>query len=161
MGLIKGVKSHPGPTNGKVGKGLPAIKASPPNAPALTIAINENNAARNMHFINASTTSARWTARPKTPNLRLRQPSCIAARMCNSKNCPVGVATQKPELRKRLDVQVGAERLARYFGASTELMQLMARACGHDPVSKFTASDLTTWKRDMADLSGVCFGGVL
>ena len=32
---------------------------------------------------------------------------CIAARMCNSNKCPVGVATQKPELRLRLDVQVG------------------------------------------------------
>ena len=40
--------------------------------------------------------------------------SCIAARMCNSSNCPVDVATQKPELRKRLDVQIGAARLARY-----------------------------------------------
>ncbi|MEL6573978.1 MAG: glutamate synthase-related protein [Pseudomonadota bacterium] len=94
-------------------------------------------------------------------NSAMQAVGCIAARMCNSNNCPVGVATQKPELRKRLDVQVGAERLARFFEASTELMQLMARACGHDHVSKFAASDLTTWKREMADLSGVRFGGVL
>ncbi|MEO0487254.1 MAG: glutamate synthase-related protein [Pseudomonadota bacterium] len=93
-------------------------------------------------------------------NSAMQAVGCIAARMCNSNNCPVGVATQKPELRRRLDVQVGAERLARFFGASTELMQVMARACGHDHLSQFAATDLTTWKREMADLSGVRFGGL-
>ena len=41
-------------------------------------------------------------------NSAMQAVGCIAARMCNSNNCPVGVSTQKPELRKRLDVQVGA-----------------------------------------------------
>ena len=85
---------------------------------------------------------------------------CIAARMCNSNNCPVGIATQKPELRKRLHVQTAAEKLARYFGASTELMQVLARACGHSSLSDFTLPDITTWKREMADLSGVRFAGL-
>jgi len=72
----------------------------------------------------------------------------------------VGVATQKPELRKRLDVQVGAERLSRYFGASVELMQVLARACGHDSLSGFTQRDITSWKREVAELSGIRFAGV-
>ena len=93
-------------------------------------------------------------------NSAMQAVGCIAARMCNSNNCPVGVATQKPELRKRLDVQVGAERLARFFGASVELMQVLARACGHDCLSGFTARDITTWKREMAELSGIRFAGV-
>lgn len=93
-------------------------------------------------------------------NSAMQAVGCIAARMCNSNNCPVGVATQKPELRRLLDVQVGAERLARYFGASVELMQVLARACGHSDLSEFTPGDLTTWKREMADLSGVRFAGV-
>lgn len=93
-------------------------------------------------------------------NSAMQAVGCIAARMCNSNNCPVGVATQKPELRRRLDVQKGADQLARYFGASVELMQVMARACGHASLSEFRADDLTTWKRDMAELSGLRFGGV-
>lgn len=93
-------------------------------------------------------------------NSAMQAVGCIAARMCNSNNCPVGVATQKPELRKRLDVQVGAERLARYFGASVELMQVLARACGHGSLSGFTPRDITTWKREMSDLSGIRFAGV-
>lgn len=93
-------------------------------------------------------------------NSAMQAVGCIAARMCNSNNCPVGVATQKPELRRRLDVQVGAEKLARYFGASVELMQVLARACGHSSLSQFRQDDITTWKRDMAALSGVRFAGV-
>lgn len=93
-------------------------------------------------------------------NSAMQAVGCIAARMCNSNNCPVGVATQKPELRKRLDVQIGAEKLARYFGASVELMQVLARACGHASLSDFRQADVTTWKRDMAALSGVRFAGV-
>ncbi|OUS05124.1 glutamate synthase [Rhodobacterales bacterium 52_120_T64] len=93
-------------------------------------------------------------------NSAMQAVGCIAARICNSNNCPVGIATQKPELRKRLDVQVSAERLARYFGASVELMQVLARACGHTSLSDFTYEDITTWKREMADLSGVRFAGL-
>ena len=93
-------------------------------------------------------------------NSAMQAVGCIAARMCNSNNCPVGVATQKPELRKRLDVQLGAEKLARFFGATTELMQVLARACGHHHLSEFGINDITTWKREMADLSGVRFAGV-
>lgn len=93
-------------------------------------------------------------------NSAMQAVGCIAARMCNSNNCPVGVATQRPELRKRLDVQVGAERLARYFGASVELMQVLARACGHASLSDFTLEDLSTWNRLMSDLSGIRFAGV-
>ncbi len=92
-------------------------------------------------------------------NSAMQAVGCIAARMCNSNNCPVGVATQKPELRKRLDVQRGAEQLARYFGASVELMQVMARACGHNSLSGFNPRDITSWKRDVADLAGIRFAG--
>ena len=92
-------------------------------------------------------------------NSAMQAVGCIAARMCNSNDCPVGIATQKPELRARLDVQVAAERLARYFGASVDLMRVLARACGHAELSALSPADLSTWKREMADLSGVRFAG--
>lgn len=93
-------------------------------------------------------------------NSAMQAVGCIAARMCNSNNCPVGVATQKPELRARLDVQIGAEKLGRYFGASVELMQVLARACGHSDLNSFSTQDITTWKREMAHLSGIRFAGM-
>ena len=84
---------------------------------------------------------------------------CVGARMCNSNNCPAGIATQKPELRARLDVEAASDRLATFFGASTELMSVMARACGHDHLSKFTKTDLATWSDQMAKLTGVAYAG--
>jgi methylamine---glutamate N-methyltransferase subunit C len=81
-------------------------------------------------------------------------------RACHTDNCPVGIATQKPHLRARLPVQRAAEQLTRYLGAMAELMVVLARACGHDSLSHFTPRDLTSWKRDVADLVGVSYAGV-
>ncbi len=93
-------------------------------------------------------------------NSAMQAIGCVGARMCNTNNCPAGVATQKPELRAKLDIDIAAQRLNRFFTACTELMQVMARACGHDHVRKFELRDITTWKKDMADLSGISYGGI-
>ncbi|MEL6978112.1 MAG: glutamate synthase-related protein [Pseudomonadota bacterium] len=93
-------------------------------------------------------------------NAAMQAIGCIAMRACHTNSCPVGIATQKPHLVSRLVVEKSAQRLKSFFDASTELMRVMARACGHDHLSKFSAEDLTTWKREMADLSGVAYGGV-
>ncbi len=92
-------------------------------------------------------------------NSAMQAVGCVGARMCNSNNCPAGVATQKPELRARLDVEASADRLATFFRASTELMSVMARACGHDHFNKFAKSDLATWNDQMARLTGVEYSG--
>ncbi|MEM7643861.1 MAG: glutamate synthase-related protein [Pseudomonadota bacterium] len=93
-------------------------------------------------------------------NAAMQAIGCIAMRACHTNNCPVGIASQKPHLVSRLVVETSARQLANFFAASVELMQVMARACGHDHVSGFNADDLTTWDRNMADLSGVAYGGV-
>jgi len=92
-------------------------------------------------------------------NSAMQAIGCVGARMCNSNDCPAGIATQKPELRARLDVDEGAERLARYLGASVELMKVMARACGHDDLQGFEHEDITSWKKEMAELAGIAYGG--
>jgi glutamate synthase domain-containing protein 2 len=92
-------------------------------------------------------------------NSAMQSIGCVAARMCNTNNCPAGIATQKKDLRQRLNVEKSAKQLNNFFKASTELMQVMARACGHDSLDKFDKNDLATWHRDMAILSGVQFSG--
>lgn len=93
-------------------------------------------------------------------NSAMQAIGCIAMRACHTNNCPVGIASQKPHLVSRLVIEKSARQLANFFEASTELMQVMARACGHDHLNKFNIDDLTTWKKDMSDLSGVPFGGL-
>ena len=92
-------------------------------------------------------------------NSAMQAIGCVGARICNTNNCPAGIATQKPELRRRLDIDTAATRLATFLGASVELMQVLARACGYDELSKFQPSDLTSWKREAADLAGVHYAG--
>lgn len=92
-------------------------------------------------------------------NSAMQAIGCIAARMCNTNNCPAGIATQQEHLRKRLGVQNAAERLARFFEASVELMQVLARACGHSHLNQFSQNDITTWKKPMAELTGIAFAG--
>ncbi|MFY8274733.1 glutamate synthase-related protein [Pseudoalteromonas sp. SSDWG2] len=94
-------------------------------------------------------------------NSAMQAIGCVGARMCNSNNCPAGIATQKPELRARLNVDVSAQQLCNFFNASVELMQVMARACGHDALKQFSHNDLATWHREMALLSGIKFSGLL
>jgi glutamate synthase domain-containing protein 2/CDGSH-type Zn-finger protein len=93
-------------------------------------------------------------------NSAMQAIGCVGARMCNSNNCPAGIATQKPELRARLDVQNSAVKLQRFFDSSVSLMSVMARACGHHNLADFNQNDLATWHREMAILSGVKFSGI-
>ncbi len=92
-------------------------------------------------------------------NSALQSIGCVAARMCNTNNCPAGIATQKPELRAKLNIAKSSKQLFNFFSASTELMKVMARACGHDHLNQFNQKDITTWKKDMADLTRIQYAG--
>lgn len=93
-------------------------------------------------------------------NSALQSIGCVGMRACHTDNCPVGIATQKPHLRARLPVDLAAQRLSRFLTTSVELMSILARACGHRRLGDFSPDDLTTWRRDVADLVGVDFAGV-
>ena len=94
-------------------------------------------------------------------NSALQAIGCLGMRACHTNNCPVGIATQRKTLRARLIVEESAKNLQRYLEATVELMQVLARACGHDHVRGFDIDDLSTWKRDVAYLTGVRYSGVV
>ena len=93
-------------------------------------------------------------------NSAMQAIGCLGMRACQTNDCPVGVATQQDHLRRRLEIEKSAQQLANFFHASVELMQVMARACGHDRLSKFSIDDLTTWQREISELTGIHYGGV-
>lgn len=93
-------------------------------------------------------------------NSALQAIGCLGMRACHSNNCPVGIATQKKDLRARLIVEESAKRLTTYLGATVELMKVLARACGHSRLGDFNVDDLTTWKKDIAELTGVAYAGI-
>ena len=94
-------------------------------------------------------------------NAAIQAIGCLAMRACHTNKCPVGVATQDPEMRRRLHIEKSAKRLKNYLESSVHLMKVLARACGYSRLSDFSMNDLTTWKRDISYLTGVRFSGVV
>jgi glutamate synthase domain-containing protein 2 len=94
-------------------------------------------------------------------NSALQAIGCQAMRACHTNNCPVGIATQKESLRSRINIDLSAKRLQNYFNATVELMQVMARACGHNHLNQSNKDDITTFDREMAYLTGIKFGGAV
>ena len=93
-------------------------------------------------------------------NSAMQSIGCIAARICHTNNCHAGIATQNPELRKRLDVEGSSKRLASFFDSSVELMKVMARACGHSQLNEFSHEDIATFNKQLSHLSGIDYSGM-
>lgn len=94
-------------------------------------------------------------------NSALQAIGCLGMRACHTNNCPVGIATQKESLRQRIIVKQSAKQLSNFFTASTDLIKVVARACGHDDFRKFNSEDLTTFKHDLHLLTGIAYSGIL
>src|SRR5204862_3480297 len=77
-------------------------------------------------------------------NSAIQAIGCLGMRACHTNNCPVGIATQKPHLMARLEIEKSARQLARFFEASVELMKILARACGHTHLNQLRLDDLVT-----------------
>ncbi len=92
-------------------------------------------------------------------NAAIQAIGCVGSRICHTNRCPAGVATQDPELRRRLEVEHAAQRLERFFRSTVALMQVLARACGHDHLHHLERNDLASWHRDLADLAGIAWSG--
>jgi glutamate synthase domain-containing protein 2/CDGSH-type Zn-finger protein len=92
-------------------------------------------------------------------NAAIQAIGCVGSRICHTNRCPAGVATQDPELRRRLQVEPAARRLDRFLRATVALMQVMARACGHDHLRRLSRNDLVSWQRPVAELAGIAWSG--
>ena len=93
-------------------------------------------------------------------NSALQAIGCLGMRACGSNNCPVGIATQKENLRSRLIIDGSAQQLANFFMASNDLIKVIARSCGYDDISKFNHNDLSTYNHDLYRLAGIPYAGI-
>jgi glutamate synthase domain-containing protein 2 len=75
---------------------------------------------------------------------------CQQYRVCHTGKCPVGVATQDPELRARLDVERSAERVANFLRAVREELQAFARLTGNSDVHGLGIEDLCTLSSEIS-----------
>ena len=81
--------------------------------------------------------------------------ACQQYRICGTGGCPVGIATQDPELRKRLKVDAAAQRVANYFNVTFEELKTFARITGHDDIHDLTVDDLVTINREISEFTNI------
>ena len=85
--------------------------------------------------------------------------ACQQYRICGTGDCPVGIATQKPELRERLREDAAAQRVANFLNVSTKELRTFARITGHPSVHELSVNDLVTLNRDIAKYAAIPHAG--
>ena len=80
---------------------------------------------------------------------------CQQYRICGSGLCPVGIATQDEELRKRLDGDAAARRVANFLNVSLEELRMFARITGHVRLHDLSTADLETISSEIADHTNI------
>ena len=78
---------------------------------------------------------------------------------CHTGRCPVGVATQDIELRKRLDPDEAAERVYNFLHTLTIEAQMFARACGKTNIHSLEPEDLAALTMEASAMAGVPLAG--
>lgn len=81
--------------------------------------------------------------------------ACQQYRICGSGNCPVGIATQDPALRARMNIEASAQRVANFLNVSLEELKTFARITGHSSVHDLTADDLITVNREISEYTNI------
>ena len=77
--------------------------------------------------------------------------ACQQYRICGSGKCPMGIATQDPELRARLKVEAAAQRVANYLNVSLAELRSYARITGHRRLHDLSVNDLCTISSEISE----------
>ena len=81
--------------------------------------------------------------------------ACQQYRICGSGMCPVGVATQDPELRKRFPEEAAAKRVSNFLNVSLEELKTFARITGHQKLHDLSVEDLCTINREISEYTNI------
>lgn len=80
---------------------------------------------------------------------------CQQYRICDTGKCPLGIATQDPALRARLDVEQSAARVANYFKVCTEEIKDFARLSGNENVHSLSEDDICTTNSEISNHTSI------
>lgn len=64
--------------------------------------------------------------------------------------CPVGIATQDPDLRRRFNVDQASKQLENYLSVSTEELKIFARLTGNNKLNGLGIDDLCTTNSEIS-----------
>lgn len=80
---------------------------------------------------------------------------CQQYRVCNTGKCPMGIATQDPVLRSRLNVAEASERLKNFLTVVTDELKDFARLTGNNDVHRLSVSDLCTTNSEISNYTAI------
>ena len=81
--------------------------------------------------------------------------ACQQYRICGTGMCPVGMATQEPELRERLLIEAASQRVANYLACSAEELRTFARITGHSRIHELSSEDLCTINSEIYEYTNI------
>lgn len=81
--------------------------------------------------------------------------ACQQYKICDSGDCPVGVATQDKQLRQRLKIEAASKRVENYLKVSTEELKTFSRITGHENVHDLNINDLSTINSEISDYTDI------
>lgn len=81
--------------------------------------------------------------------------ACQQYRICGTGMCPVGMATQDPELRKRLHEAAAAQRVANYLLCTAKELRTFGRITGHADIHALSTEDLCTISREISEHTSI------
>ena len=81
--------------------------------------------------------------------------ACMQYRICGSGKCPMGVATQDAELRKRLCIEIGEERVFNYLNVTNEELRMFGRITGNNNIHDLNVNDLVTVNREISENTNI------
>ena len=80
---------------------------------------------------------------------------CVVCLRCHEGKCAFGIGTQDPELRKRLDIDAAAQRVANYIQAMTIEATILAKAAGKTKLSSLEREDLRSLTLESCAMTGI------
>jgi glutamate synthase domain-containing protein 2 len=80
---------------------------------------------------------------------------CQQHRICHTGKCPIGITTQDPDLRARLNIEAAAKGLENFLRASTEEIKDFARLTGNDEVHKLSIHNLCTTNSEISNYTDI------
>jgi glutamate synthase domain-containing protein 2 len=82
-----------------------------------------------------------------------------ACHHCHTGRCPVGIATQDPELMQRLEIKPAADRVANWLHATASEIQILSRACGKNTVHDLEPEDMRALTLEASLITGLPLAG--
>ncbi|HIR28924.1 MAG TPA: alpha-hydroxy-acid oxidizing protein [Candidatus Choladousia intestinigallinarum] len=80
---------------------------------------------------------------------------CQQYRICGTGMCPMGIASQDPALRSRVQEEAAAARVANFLKVSLEELKMFARITGHENLHDLSVEDLCTTSREISEFTNI------